>query len=113
VSLREGRAALFATTASPTYSSSAPPPPSPAAAAVGTRPIIARFPLACSPLTLPPLTHSPRPSPRRAQAEKTLKSASGFLGNLFGGGSDKIEDAAEKFSRAGNSFKAAKKCAWG
>jgi hypothetical protein len=49
------------------------------------------------------------------QAEKTVKSASGFLGNLFGGASDKIEDAADKFSRAGNAFKAAKKCAcaWG
>ena len=44
------------------------------------------------------------------QAEKMVKSASGFLGNLFGGGSDKIEDAADKFSRAGNAFKAAKKC---
>lgn len=45
-----------------------------------------------------------------AEADKAVKSASSFLGSMFGGGSDKMEDAAEKYSRAGNSYKAAKKC---
>ena len=49
-------------------------------------------------------------TPRCTQAEKTVKSSSGFFGGMFGGSSDKLEDAAEKFSRAGNAYKAAKKC---
>lgn len=44
------------------------------------------------------------------QAEKKLKSSSGFLGSLLGG-SSKTEDAAELFVKAANSFKIAKK--WG
>ncbi|ESO00943.1 hypothetical protein HELRODRAFT_113060 [Helobdella robusta] len=45
-----------------------------------------------------------------AQAEKKLKSSSGFLGSLMGGNS-KVEDAAELYTKAGHSFKMAKK--WG
>jgi len=34
-----------------------------------------------------------------SQAEKQIKSASSFLGSMFGGGSDKIEDAAVRGCR--------------
>ncbi|XP_046351331.1 alpha-soluble NSF attachment protein-like [Haliotis cracherodii] len=44
------------------------------------------------------------------EAEKKQKGAKGFLGNLFGG-SSKIEEAAELYVRAANSFKMAKKWA--
>jgi len=44
-----------------------------------------------------------------AQAEKRLKTSGGFFG-LFGG-SSKIEEAAELYVKAGNSFKMAKKWA--
>eukprot|EP00118_Oscarella_pearsei_P017481 m.173852 g.173852 ORF g.173852 m.173852 type:complete len:296 (+) comp39096_c0_seq10:54-941(+) len=43
-----------------------------------------------------------------AQAEAKLKSASGFLGRMFGGTS-KQEDAMELYGRAANAFKMAKK----
>lgn len=45
-----------------------------------------------------------------AQAEKKLKSSSGFLGSFFGGNS-KVEEAAELYVRAANTFKMAKKWA--
>ncbi|KAI0235487.1 Beta-soluble NSF attachment protein [Lamellibrachia satsuma] len=44
-----------------------------------------------------------------AQAEKKQKSPGGFLSGLFGGGSAKLEESAELYVRAGNSFKMAKK----
>lgn len=42
------------------------------------------------------------------EAEKKLKSSKSFFGSMFGG-STKVEDAAELFVRAANSFKMAKK----
>jgi hypothetical protein len=45
-----------------------------------------------------------------SQAEGILKKGGGFMG-LFGGGSEKYEDAAGVFNRAGMAFKATKKCA--
>ncbi|XP_071791391.1 alpha-soluble NSF attachment protein-like [Asterias amurensis] len=42
------------------------------------------------------------------EADRKLKSATGFFGNLFGG-SQKQEDACELYSRAANMFKMAKK----
>lgn len=42
-----------------------------------------------------------------AQAEKKMKSTQGFLGSFFGG-STKVEEAAELYVRAANSFKMAK-----
>ena len=42
-----------------------------------------------------------------AQADKKLKG--GFIGGLFGGNS-RFEDASEMYTKAGNSFKIAKKC---
>jgi alpha-soluble NSF attachment protein len=38
-----------------------------------------------------------------------VKKAGGIFGNFFGVSIEKLEDAAEQFSRAGNGFKAAKK----
>lgn len=43
-----------------------------------------------------------------SQAEKKLKSSTGFLGNLMGGNS-KVEDAADLYTKAGHSFKISKK----
>ncbi|XP_013787636.1 alpha-soluble NSF attachment protein-like [Limulus polyphemus] len=43
-----------------------------------------------------------------ADAEKKLRSAQGFLGQLFGG-SSKVEEACELYTRAANMFKMAKK----
>ncbi|EGG14205.1 soluble NSF attachment protein alpha isoform [Cavenderia fasciculata] len=43
------------------------------------------------------------------KAEKKAKSASSGLGKLFGGGSSKLEDAADEFTKAGNLYKMAKK----
>ncbi|KAI8482637.1 PREDICTED: alpha-soluble NSF attachment protein-like [Branchiostoma belcheri] len=43
------------------------------------------------------------------QAEKKVKSSQGFFGSLFGGGSTKLEDAADMYVRAANMFKVAKK----
>ncbi|XP_062502330.1 alpha-soluble NSF attachment protein-like [Corticium candelabrum] len=43
-----------------------------------------------------------------AQAERQVKSASGFIGRIFGG-SAKLEEAADLYARAANSFKMAKK----
>lgn len=42
------------------------------------------------------------------QAEKKIKSATGFLGNLFGGPA-KMEEAADLYVKAANAFKIAKK----
>jgi len=42
------------------------------------------------------------------QAEKKAKSSTGFLGSMFGGNS-KLEEAAELYVRAANTFKMAKK----
>jgi len=39
-----------------------------------------------------------------------MKKAGGFFGGLFGTSTDKLEDAADKFNRAGNGFKATKRC---
>ena len=41
-----------------------------------------------------------------------MKKSGGLFGGMFGGGNDKIEDAAEKFTRAANGYKAVKKCAF-
>uniref|UniRef100_A0A8C4R141 N-ethylmaleimide-sensitive factor attachment protein, alpha a n=1 Tax=Eptatretus burgeri TaxID=7764 RepID=A0A8C4R141_EPTBU len=43
-----------------------------------------------------------------ADAEKKLSSSKSFMGALFGGGSSKVEDACDMFSRAANMFKMAK-----
>lgn len=45
-----------------------------------------------------------------SQADKKLKSAGGFFGSFFGG-SSKTEEAAELYTKAGNTFKMAKKWA--
>jgi hypothetical protein len=39
-----------------------------------------------------------------------MKKAGGLFGGLFGTSVEKLEDAADKFNRAGNSFKAAQRC---
>ena len=39
-----------------------------------------------------------------AEGDKLAKSSKGFFGSLFGG-STKLEDACEKYVRAGNLFK--------
>lgn len=40
-----------------------------------------------------------------------MKKAGGFFGGLFGTSTDALEDAGDKFNRAGNAFKASKRCA--
>lgn len=42
------------------------------------------------------------------EAEKKVKSASGFFGNLFGGGT-KMEDAADLYTKSAHAYKMAKK----
>ncbi len=37
-----------------------------------------------------------------AEADLEAKNADGFFGKMFGGGTDKLEAAAEKYSRAAN-----------
>lgn len=44
-----------------------------------------------------------------AQADKKAKSPAGFFGSFFGGGSSRMEEAADLYVRAANSFKMAKK----
>ena len=39
-----------------------------------------------------------------------MKKAGGLFGGLFGTSTDKLEDAADMFNRAGNAFKASKRC---
>jgi hypothetical protein len=39
-----------------------------------------------------------------------MKKAGGLFGGMLGSSTDKLEDAADKFNRAGNSFKAAQRC---
>ncbi|XP_014249048.1 alpha-soluble NSF attachment protein [Cimex lectularius] len=46
-----------------------------------------------------------------AEAEKKLTGNKGFFGSLFGGGSSKVDEAIECYTRAANMFKMAKK--WG
>merc|ERR1711981_867934 len=43
------------------------------------------------------------------EAEKKLNSSKGFLGNLFGGGANKQDEALECYGRAANLYKMAKK----
>jgi alpha-soluble NSF attachment protein len=42
------------------------------------------------------------------EAEKKLKSSGSVMSSLFGSSSSKLDDAAELFQKAGNSFKMAK-----
>lgn len=42
------------------------------------------------------------------EAEKKLKSSGSMFSSIFGSGSSKLDDAAELFQKAGNSFKMAK-----
>ena len=42
------------------------------------------------------------------QAEAELKKGGGLFGGLFGGGTERYENAAEKFQRAGHAYKASK-----
>ena len=42
------------------------------------------------------------------QAEAELKKGGGLFGGLFGGGTERFENAAEKFQRAGHAYKASK-----
>ena len=44
-----------------------------------------------------------------AEGEAALKKFS-LTGMLFGGGTEKFEEASDKFKRAANSYKATKKC---
>ena len=44
------------------------------------------------------------------QGEAAMKKAGGLFGGLFGTSTDQLEDAADKFTRAGNAFKATKRC---
>ncbi|KAF6212322.1 hypothetical protein GE061_012844 [Apolygus lucorum] len=46
-----------------------------------------------------------------AEAEKKLTTQKGFFNSLFGGGSSKVDEAIECYTRAANMFKMAKK--WG
>ena len=43
------------------------------------------------------------------EADAALKKFS--FGAMFGGGNEKYEDASDKYKRAGNAYKASKKCA--
>ncbi|XP_067940058.1 alpha-soluble NSF attachment protein-like [Watersipora subatra] len=43
-----------------------------------------------------------------AEAEKKIKSSTGFLNNLFGGGVTKLEEASDLYSKAANNYKMAK-----
>eukprot|EP00731_Ephydatia_muelleri_P027295 Em0019g168a len=72
-------------------------------------------PQACSsqPEAAGPPSQSDGPNERKAmeyteQAEKKIKSATGFLGNLFGGPA-KMEEAADLYVKAANAYKIAKK----
>lgn len=44
-----------------------------------------------------------------AEASKKIEASKTFFGSMFGGARSKIEEAAELYSRAGNSYKMAKK----
>lgn len=61
-----------------------------------------------------PLTGQEGPHEKKArefveQADKKIKSAQSFFGGLFGGSATKLEDAADLYIRAANSYKVAKK----
>lgn len=43
-----------------------------------------------------------------ADADKRVKSSGSFLGGMFGGGPQKVEEACEMYCRAANMFKMAK-----